>query len=309
MKQKNIINNIVLIATLFFALFNSGVGEASYSAEFNDDGISQIVLDGRTNHIVGMHMDVLEDKNTTLSINAVTSAEHSGNFHPFRKQFANWGFTTSAYWYRTVIVNPSDEPQDLILEQTTSWIDSIKLYTSGRESGQEFSVVHVGDRLPFNQRPIKHHDFLLPITVEAGESLPIYIRIESRAAVITPLVLWERDAFSHHDSSIAYYFGAFLGILAIMFVYNLFLFLTLKDSNYLYYIIFILSVTMVFATSKGLTFMYLWLMIRALSKEYRRRDSAFFSSAAFFSPKTFLTPTANFPALMCCFFFSSLYTA
>ncbi|MES9898774.1 MAG: 7TM diverse intracellular signaling domain-containing protein [Sedimenticola sp.] len=303
MKQKNIINNIVLIATLFFALFNSGVGEASYSAEFNDDGISQIVLDGRTNHIVGMHMDVLEDKNTTLSINAVTSAEHSGNFHPFRKQFANWGFTTSAYWYRTVIVNPSDEPQDLILEQTTSWIDSIKLYTSGSESGQEFSVVHVGDRLPFNQRPIKHHDFLLPITVEAGESLPIYIRIESRAAVITPLVLWERDAFSHHDSSIAYYFGAFLGILAIMFVYNLFLFLTLKDSNYLYYIIFILSVTMVFATSKGLTFMYLWPDDPGFIERVQTAGLSFFQLGGILFAKNFFDTNSKLPRFNVLFLF------
>ncbi|MES9857126.1 MAG: 7TM diverse intracellular signaling domain-containing protein [Sedimenticola sp.] len=258
MKKNHTIVSHLLFAILALALFDLNAGTTGDNTAVGNGEISQIILDENDSYIVGMHMDVLEDKAATLSINAITSAEHSGNFRTFRKLFASWGFTDSAYWYRTTIVNPGKEPRELVLEQTTSWIDSISLYTPSDDPTKEFSVIHTGDRLPFNQRPIKHHNFLFPITVAPGQSLPLYLRIESRAAVATPLTLWDRDAFGNHDRTIAYYFGAFFGVLGIMFVYNLFLFLNLRDINYLYYIIFISSIALVFATSKGLTFMYLW---------------------------------------------------
>ncbi|MES9901284.1 MAG: 7TM diverse intracellular signaling domain-containing protein [Sedimenticola sp.] len=246
-----------VIPLLLFATFLIGVFTPAAAAESDDKKSSQIILDGRDEYIFGMYMDVLEDETTTLSIHAITSMEHSEGFRPLRKQFANWGFTKSAYWYRTVIVNPGNEPQQLILEEITPWIDSIKLFIPDDKSDQGFSMVHTGDHLPFTQRPVLHPNFLFPITVGAGQSLPIYLRIESRAAVITPLILWKDNAYRNHNRTIAYFFGAFFGVMAIMFVYNLFLFFTLRDNNYLYYIFFIASVTLVFATSKGLTFMYL----------------------------------------------------
>ena len=276
-----------LLALLFSGL---ALGDSGHL-----QGYSHITLDGRDAYIVGMHMDVLKDETATLEIEQITSPAQAEAFTPHRKQFANWGFTNAAYWYRTVIVNHSDKPREMMLELTTSWIDSIRLYTPDRERGEGYTVIQTGDHLPFEQRPVQHHDFLFPIIVEAGESLPLYLQIKSRAAVITPLMLWENDAFNHHDRAIAYYFGAFLGILVIMFIYNLILFFNLRDLNYLYYVLFIASVALVFSTSKGLTYMYLMPDNPLLTEKIQIAGLSFFQLSGILFAKNFFETHRRLP--------------
>lgn len=203
-------------------------------------------------------MDVYEDQGRSLSIEDIISKEHATQFTPFHKDVPVWGFSDSAYWYRTVVHNPLPTDQALIIEQTSTWIDHMTIYVADPAEESGFSGFCLGDKHPFSERKIAHTDFLYPITLPAGESVPIYIRIQSRAAVFTPITFWKKDAYHQHDRYLAYFVGGFFGILGIMFIYNLFLYINTRDSNYLYYIFCIAAFGMMFANSKGFSLMYLW---------------------------------------------------
>ncbi len=245
---------IRLLPGLLLFMFLTTVAQAAEQG----DGKSRIDLqDGAESYVLGMHMDVLEDTGKALTIDDVAGSSHSQRFTAFRKGVPNWGFSESAYWYRTEIHNPLPEPRQLIVEQITTWIDHMTIYTADSSQAGGFDVFQLGDKLPFSSRIIPHTDFLYPVSIGAGQTLQLYIRIQSRAAVFTPITIWHKEAYHHHDRSTSYFFGAFFGILGIMFVYNLFLYTNTRDSNYLFYICVIFAFGLMFTNSKGITLAYL----------------------------------------------------
>ncbi len=238
-----------LVCLLLFSCFSS----ASLLG-----GGAQVVINSEAEaYVLGQLMDYQEDTSLELTIKDVTAPYGAKRFQPHQKSFPNFGFTQSAFWFRTTLINRTEERQSLILEQTSSWIDSIKLYIPDRQSPEQWRETHVGDKRPFLERPVKHQDFLFPLVVESGQELPVYIRLESRSLLMTPLTLWKSAAYDEHSRNISYLFGVLFGILLIMFFYNLFLYFSIKDRAYLYYILFVFSVGIMAFTSNGFTYMYL----------------------------------------------------
>ncbi len=225
-------------------------------ADDGDDPIRISETEGR--YVLGFWMDYLEDPGAELTIQEVSSPSYSDTFIHYHRGVPYLGFTDSAHWFRAVLVNETQKRQALILEQTSSWIDSIKLYTPSKDVPGEWQEMHVGDKLPFAQRPIKHPDFLMPIALGPGESMPIFIRVKSGSVALVPLVLWKRADFNLHSRNVSYFFGMLFGVLAIMFFYNLFIYLSVRDAAYLYYILFVFGFFAMGFTSNGFTYMYLF---------------------------------------------------
>lgn len=222
-------------------------------------GKPQITLDKNVgSHLLGTHMEYLEDPTRQLSIAEVTSEKYSEKFIPYHNDTPSFGFTESAFWYRTEIINPYPERQNLILEETLPYIDSIELYIPDRKVAGGYIVKQAGDKKPFKEREIKHHSFLFNIVLEPNQNLPLYIRVESRAALMTPFTFWQKDLFKEHSDHMAFAFGLFYGILAIIVLYTFYLYLRMRDKNYLYFILFVSSVALTVSTSHGFSYMYLW---------------------------------------------------
>ncbi len=257
---------------------------------------AQIILDNETAyHILGSQMDLLEDPGRTLTIHDITADPFKRRFTPFNKEFPSFGFTESAFWYRTQLVNPSPEPLEIILEETTPYIDSIKLFTPDPEAADGFAVRHVGDKKFFKDREIQHNYFLFKLTLQPNQTLPLHIRVESRAAVITPFTFWKPDAFDRHAQNVAFAFGIFFGILAVFFVFSLYLYLRLQDRIYLYYALFICSIALTIATSQGLSYMFLWPESLWLSERMQVICISLFQLFGLLFAKSFLNTKTTLP--------------
>ncbi|MCP4994258.1 MAG: response regulator [Gammaproteobacteria bacterium] len=254
--QPNHYQLTALIATIILLSFIglSNMAQAGHSP-FN----SQLEInENQDTYILGSNMVFLTDPSGELTVNQVASSPLDNQFQQHTKDVPNFGFTNDAFWFHTLLVNNSGNQQSLILEATSSWTDSIKLYTPAGDDADKWNELHVGDKLPFSQRPIKHQDFLLPITLEAHQSLPIYLRISSRALLLTPLTIWKKEVYEPHSRTVSLFFGLLFGILLIMFFYNMFIYFTVRDHAYLYYILFVFSTASMGFTSNGFTYMYLW---------------------------------------------------
>ena len=73
-----------------------------------------------------------------------------------------------------------------------------------------------------------------------------------------PLHLWEPKSFFSNTALSIYGFGAFIGIMSVMLFYNLFLFVSVKDISYLYYLLLTGSMLIVTLTFTGLDTQFLW---------------------------------------------------
>src|SRR5690606_11251191 len=104
---------------------------------------------------------------------------------------------------------------------------------------QPVTHVAMGDTLPFSQRPLEYRNFLLPIDLAGNDSATLYLRVQTEGSLQVPLALWQREYFFQHQFDYAILQGWYFGIMFVMVLYHLFIYLTLRDTNYLTYTVFV----------------------------------------------------------------------
>ncbi len=93
---------------------------------------------------------------------------------------------------------------------------------------------------------------------QRSESRSVYLRARSDAALILPLRLWERDAFTAAHGREHLLLGLYFGVAAIMVLYNLFLFVLVRHRRYMLYVAYIVSIALFHLGLTGIGFQYLW---------------------------------------------------
>lgn len=213
-----------------------------------------ILTDEAGKYPLGLHLSYLEDPTGQLTIEDVTSPGLAGQFIPSNEKIPNFGVTSSAYWVRFQLVNQASASTQWRLEVDFPSIHAIELYLPDRES---YIRKRTGYVFPFSSRDVSHHNFVFDLPLASGADKTFYMRVEN-AAMSLPLTVWSLEAFSLKNQQEYLWLGFYYGILLIMLVYNLFLYLSLRDISYLYYIAFIGSYIIYQGALTGLTNQYLW---------------------------------------------------
>ncbi len=233
---------------VLFFLFSSSWLSASEIVDWKD-GTKKISL--------GNHISILEDPEKILQFSDIRSTPYSEKFLPSNQEVPNFGVTESAFWVRFTIKNPSDKSINLILEVDQAQYDDVEFYFYNSETNQ-FSKTITGDQHPFASRPIEHYNYLFPIELPAFSENEMYFRLIMNGPTIIPINLWEPKSFFSHSLLVMYAFGAFLGLMGIMCIYNLFLYFSVKDRSYLYYVFLVGGILQTTLTFTGIDTQYLW---------------------------------------------------
>ncbi len=185
-------------------------------------------------HIV-IKAEYLADEAGAFSIGDIASNNVQGQWQPVLEDYANFGYRHYPYWYRFIISNAGTKAADQVIELKYPLLDSIDYYRFA--DNELIEHIHTGDRVPFEQRPVRHPYFMFPIHLEAGERNEIYLRIQTAGSQLVPLNLWEKIPLFvellEEDQLHAVYFGI---VLVIVF-FNLLIFVALRERVYLYYAI------------------------------------------------------------------------
>ena len=205
--------------------------------------------------VVHSSIEILEDPAGTLDLNDVLHSKSNKEFTPPGKEYFSLGFTDSVYWYRFTINNTTATPQQRLLVLRTAWIDSVELYIPSFDDSYQRKLM--GDNLPFEEREFNHHQFISGLNIPPGESIYL-MRISTPKPFMTPLFLWEPDAFNHFEWSYAAYYGAIFGSLLLMFFYNGIIYFSIRDRRYLYYCLYLAMFFIMNFTYSGFSYQYLW---------------------------------------------------
>jgi hypothetical protein len=205
---------------------------------------------------LGLHLEILEDKDGAWTIEDITSPEISQRFIPSQEETPSFGFTKSTYWARFQAMDMADEPPRWLLSVDAN-LFFIDVYIPASDPGQ-FQVTRTGMALPFSAREIEHPRFLFKLPLAAGEGSTIYVRLESESSMSFPMTIWSVEALAQDDLAQQLLNGFIYGVLLIMLGYNLILLLYLKDRSYLYYVLFLFFLLMGFMVDDGFAHRYLW---------------------------------------------------
>ncbi|HIJ78138.1 MAG: response regulator [Desulfobulbaceae bacterium] len=217
--------------------------------------ILQITQD-RNEYSLGRHLDLLEDVGRQLTIEEITSPLHRANFSPSSWETPNFGFTSSAIWARFTLANNQAEAIDYFLEIKYPLLDHIDLYTP--DNSGNFIVTKGGDYAPFGERMISYRNIIFPIQLDAGQQKTFYLRCETSSTLNLPLSLHSPAGLVKKINLEQTLLGLYYGILLVMMIYNLFIYLGLRDTSYLYYVLFVFSYMLFQLSLNGMAFEYFW---------------------------------------------------
>ncbi|HZW12633.1 MAG TPA: diguanylate cyclase [Noviherbaspirillum sp.] len=205
---------------------------------------------------LGRHLSYLEDRTGHLRLTDVMDEKMQSAFVRAKDERPSFGFTESTYWFRLHLQNEDGVASDWMLEAQYPLLDEIDVYLVYPDN--RVAVYNGGDTVPFRLREVKHHNFTFGVPLPRGEEVFVYLRVKTQSAMQIPLVLWSEKAFFAQDREEQLWLGAYYGLLAAMFFYNLMIFLSIRDVSYLYYLQYIGGWILFQMSLNGLAFEYLW---------------------------------------------------
>ncbi|TGK62454.1 guanylate cyclase [Leptospira wolffii] len=196
------------------------------------------------------------DKEKKETIESVRRLDESGKFEKFGK--TNFGITNFAYWVRIPVKNRSKSVRNWYLEISHPVLDHVDFYTPTSEG---YVAKLSGDKLPFNNREINHRNFIFELPLhdssETNEAV-FYLRVESESTISLPIQILSEKAFANRNATEQFVFGLYYGLIFVMALYNLFIFFTVRDLSYLFYVFYIVTFGLLQMSLNGLAFQFVW---------------------------------------------------
>lgn len=187
------------------------------------------------------HIEELRDESGQWTLDEVRAPAQSAQFVPTTTDTPSHGFTSAAYWYRLRLQDSAGragEASDWVLELNYGTLDYIDLYVSQQN---RTTLIQTGDRRPPSPDLLPHRSFALPLKIQSGETVELYLRVLQGGSHVVPLALWSSRGFHTRTVKDNLWNGAFGGAVALMVLYNLIIFWVIRDRAYLYYVMYVAS--------------------------------------------------------------------
>ncbi|HCM06775.1 MAG TPA: hypothetical protein DIC30_12275 [Oceanospirillales bacterium] len=220
--------------------------------------VSAIILDHNSKQMaLGDHASYLEDADGTYTLNDIIQLSPS-NFDLLTEESLNKGFTNSTYWLRFTIIDKTldGKTESWKIETTYPLLDYLDIYILDESKNVEH--FKMGDVYLYEERPVNHRNFIVPVTLHDNETKDVYIRVNTSSSMQIPVFIWHPDHFFEARSGEQYGLGLYYGMMMVMFFYNFFLWFSIRDSNYLWYIGYLAAFSLLQAATSGLGYQYLW---------------------------------------------------
>lgn len=193
---------------------------------------------------IGDKVYLLEDKEGVLT---PAQAFNAPGYQKSNQEVPNMQITPSAFWIKFSVKNSTG--QNLMLELPFATIDSVTF--AGQEADGNITVLQSGEFVPFYMRPFKHQNYIFPLDVLPGETKTYLLRLKTAEQLQAPLTIGTQKSISESLLSRDLIFGLYADIILVMFFYNLFVYFTVRDSTYLYYVSYIFAVGFTQACVQG----------------------------------------------------------
>ena len=159
-------------------------------------------------------------------------------------------------WVNFDFKNNSPHEQKFFLNAEYGFYDEIEFFIV-RGDGQVESTL-MGDIFPFSHRPVDTWSFVLPFELAYGEAVSIYIRATSEELTLLQMSMQNTQSLTDNivrDSIIS---SGITCAIAIMLLYNLGIFISVRDKRYLYFILYGAANYLTLVTYAGFSYPWFW---------------------------------------------------
>jgi len=224
-----------------------------------------VIGDSLQKYDLQTYLEFLPDQNNDITIVDATSVGFSNKFSSFSSEAMAINEDVLTHWFRFKMRNPKGEKTNYLLRVDD--IDYATLYD--RQPSGEYVTRKSGTLYGLHERDI----FLgrvphISFSLGPHEEKTFYLHLELQ----TPFNIQNRDFLGTYENlqvqelepavaeyhSSRYFQGFYFGAVVIIALYNLFLFLFVRDRNYLFFVFFTLSAGISHMILEGYALEFLW---------------------------------------------------
>jgi len=172
-------------------------------------------LEDKSSYDLTGYMEVLSDPANTLTVQqAVNRNDWTGTV---RGKIPDLGFTQAAIWVRFSLTNRADTPRKFYISFEYPVASSVVFYSKSPHVG--FDEEHTGSVIPATANVVPDRHFLFPLTIGAGETAMVYLRVHSTARMTLPIRVLSDKALYRKAIRDYTIYGALFGLLALVMFY------------------------------------------------------------------------------------------
>lgn len=197
-----------------------------------------------------LQFDVLEDPGGDLDIAGVR--QRDARFRPYSGD--SFAQSRSVWWLRVRLARDAQAQRDWVLIAGIPTLLDVRLY---RPDASDLDAYLAGTAVPQALRALPSWEPRFPVQLEQ-EPMTLYLRVHDPAELAVPMRLLSISALAQRDAERAVWMSLFLGLMLGLLVYNLFLYLSLWDPAYGWYVLSGTALLLCFLMITGWGSLYLW---------------------------------------------------
>lgn len=182
---------------------------------------------------IGLELELLHDPSAALTLKEV---QHSTAFVKSRSEVPNLGLSKSAHWARFTVFN-ADPAAEMMLLVDFPEIEELDVYLE-QQSGI-IPIFSGGQSRPTNFGVQRSPNFQFDLPVPFGGVGTVYLRMKGGKQLQLPVFVTTRAATIKSDMDRNIFIGGYIGIMVVMILYNLFIYLSIREKSYAIYVVYI----------------------------------------------------------------------
>ena len=192
---------------------------------------STLLLEDGFSFNENFEISYLKDSSNELNIEEVSN---SNDFQKHSNKFS-FGYLKDTVWIKVDLKNISSK-EDFILSINEHFYEKANMYYFDK-SKNLWKVLENGVFTPIKQRDIQTSKLAFDFKIQQNSSQTIFIELKAKYAYFGNISVYSKDYFfTSNLLNIDSFFILQFGILFIIIIFNLFLWISLKEKVYIYYL-------------------------------------------------------------------------
>lgn len=255
---------VLVLCILCMVLFVTLSASIS-AAEQAQPAVPLVKLTESTIENIGAQVIMLTDTSGQLSPFDILQPEFASQWTEHRGDSIGRGYDDTPFWVQFRLDASQSIHKEWHLVLANPLLDFVDLYQVFGNSGPRL-IYRSGLQRPNQSRIEDHRFFIIPVEVYAPTTF--LMRVETSPSTRLPLHAYPSDDFWSPLLKADIGNWLFYGVLLAMVVYNAFLFTTVRDVSYLFYVLFISGCGLVQLSLDGYLAQYLWPASQIYHYEY-----------------------------------------
>lgn len=234
------VQRLLTILFIVFAQFMVNAEQAPAYSLQNAGKISS--LQGHINYYI--------DTSDQLNINDVRNK----NFKDVGNSYPNLGIHDHPVWVKFSIKNETKTNEFMLqLVSTTNVYGELFSEVKGG-----WDMQYTGNLIPFSERSVKNGLYAFHLNLQPDEQKDYYLKMVSNEHVLIPMNIGSQQVVQSNAIDRRFWFGIYSGIFVALILYNLFVYISLRERSYIIYVIHTSFSLVTQAIFLGYASQYLW---------------------------------------------------